>query len=348
MRAIQTAKRVIGFDVGRDSVKAVQVSLNDKGPRLDGCVKLARNSVGHDLGLDETQRLLRAMERRGLTACSVVLVAPTDALVGGSMTVPPAESGVSREKIVEMELSRTHKLSPGRFEMAWWDLPVPASGSRIGQAHALGLPHSAVEGTLSVLTELGLDVVRTVPGSLALLAAAQRYPIDPRCIAAVVDLGSTRGHLSLMYAGRVVHERALPDFNMQLLCQQTGERLGVDRGVAAYALGRFGLSDEPEGHAACETASLLSEAVQPLLEEIGLSFAYVSHLYPEAELGHLLLTGGGANLPGLPPALSDVLELQTAAITPKTLLNSEGFGDEADDPALVAALGAALCGEVSV
>ena len=104
MRAIQTAKHVIGFDVGRDSVKAVQVSLHDKGPRLDGCVKLARNSVGHDLGLDETQRLLRAMERRGLTASSVVLVAPTDALVGGSMTVPPAESGVSREKIVELSL----------------------------------------------------------------------------------------------------------------------------------------------------------------------------------------------------------------------------------------------------
>lgn len=346
MRAIQTAMRVIGFDIGRTSVKAVQVSLHEKGPQLDGCVKLGRSSVGHDLDFGEAQRLLRVMERRGLTASRVVLVAPTDALVGGSITVPPAESDVSHEKIIEMELSRTHKLTPGRFELAWWDLPVPASGSRIGQAHALGLPHSAVEETLRVLTELGLDVARTVPGSLALLAAAQRHPIDPRCISAVVDLGSTRGHLSLMYAGRVVHERALPDFNMQSLCQEAGERLGVEHAVASYALSRFGLSDAPEGMAACETASLLSEAVQPLVEEIGLSFSYVSHLYPEAELGHLLLTGGGANLSGLSMALSEVLELKCAVITPNTLLKSESFGDEAADPALAAALGAAMCGEV--
>lgn len=346
MRMLKPSTSVIGLDIGRASVKAVQVSLHDKGPRLDGCVMLKRTHAGATIDVAEAQRLLRAMERRGLTASRVVLVAPTEALVGGSMNVPPADKGVSREKIVEMELSRTHRLSPGTFEMAWWDLPMPASGSRIGQAHALGLPHQAVAGTLDVLAELGLDVVRTVPGSLALLAACQRRPIDPRCIAAVMDLGSTRGHLSLMVAGRVVHERALPDFNMQSLCKQAQERIGVERGVASYALGRYGLGDSQEGLAGCETASLLSEAVTPLAEEVGMSFAYVSHLYPEAELGQLLMSGGGANLPGLDSALSEVLELETAVITPSTLLQGDHFGDEAEDPALVEALGAALCGEV--
>ncbi|MFK7790792.1 MAG: hypothetical protein AB8C95_15030, partial [Phycisphaeraceae bacterium] len=171
---------------------------------------MQRTSAGHALELSEAEQLLRAMERRGMTASRVVLVAPTDALVGGSMSVPPADKAVSREQIVEMELSRTHNLSPGRFEMAWWDLPATANGSRIGQVHAVALPHAAVGATLEIVAELGLEVVRTVPGSLAVLAAAQRHPIDPRCVAAVLDLGSARGHLALMIGGRVVHERALP------------------------------------------------------------------------------------------------------------------------------------------
>lgn len=346
MRAIKASASVIGLDIGRTSVKAVQVGLHEKGPRLDGCVAVQRSSAGHALNFDEAQRLLRAMERRGMTASRVVLVAPTDALVGGSMTVPPADKGVPREKIVEMELSRTHKLSPGSFEMAWWDLPTPASGSRIGQAHAVGLPHAAVQASLEVLAELGLSVVRTVPGSLALLASAQRHPIDPRCIAAVIDLGSQRGHLALMMAGRVVHERALPDFNMKQMSEKACEALGVEPKIALHALSRFGLADHAEGMVACETTSILGEAVEPLAEEIGMSFAYVSHLYPEAELGQLLLSGGGANLAGLDQALANQLELDTHVITPDSLLQGEVFGTENKDPALCMAMGAALCAEV--
>lgn len=348
MRRLKPSASVIGLDIGRQSVKAVQIGQGDKGPCLEGCVCMTRASAGHALELREAQQLLRIMERRGMTASRVVLVAPTDALVGGSTSVPPTETGVPRQKIVEMELSRAHKLSPGTFEMAWWDLPTPMSGSRIGQVHAVGLPHAAVEATLEIVAELGLQVVRTLPGSLALLAAAQRHPIDPRCVAAVVDLGSARGHLALMIGGRVVHERALPDFNMKQIRQSASEWLGDDLRLVTRALSRFGLDEQNEGMVACETSRLLGDAMQPLAEEIGMSFAYVSHLYPQAELGQLLLTGGGANVAGLGETLSNSLELQVHAVTPKSLLKGPAFGQECEDPALVMAMGAALCGEVSV
>lgn len=346
MRSIHPSASVIGLDIGRTSVKAVQVTLHDKGALLDGCVKVKRTSAGHSLELYEADLLLRAMERRGMTGTKVVLVAPTDALVGGSMSVPPADKGVPREKIIEIELSRTNHLSPGSFEMAWWDLPTPSSGSRIGQAHAVALPHAAVQPSLAVVAELGLKVVRTVPGSLSLLAAAQRHPVDPSCISAAIDLGSRRGHLVMMVGGRVVHERPLPDFDMKRLCADASEVLGVEADVAAHALCRFGLTEQAEGMVASETSSLVSEAVHPLAEEIGMSFSYVSHLYPEAELGQLLLTGGGANIAGLSTALSTDLELDVHVVTPLSMLHGSTFGQESEDPALCMAMGAALCGEV--
>lgn len=282
-----------------------------------------------------------------MTASCVVLVAPTDALVGGSMSVPPADKSVSRENIVAMELSRTHKLSPGRFEMAWWDLPARANGSHIGQVHAVGLPHAAIEATLEIVSELGMAVIRTVPGSLALLAASQRRPIDPRCIAAAIDLGSMRGHLSLMIAGRVVHERALPEFSMTELSSRASEKFGDEPGLVRHVLSHYGVNKQTDGMVACETATLTNEAIQPLIEEIGMSFAYVSHLYPEAELGQLLLTGGGANIAGLSDALAGSLELETQAMMPSQLVQGDDFSLSFDDPALTMALGAALCGEVS-
>lgn len=335
---------IVGLDIGRVSIKAVQVSAGESGPRLDGALCLRRTGYGNALDEAEARGLTAALDRRGITASRAVVVAPTDALVGGSVSVPPANGDVPRDKIVESELSRTHSLAPGTFEYAWWDLPPASGGSSIAQAHAIALPHAAVASTLCALTRLGLETVRTVPASLALLAAAQRRPIDPRRITAVLDLGATRAHLTLMHAGRVVHERPLPDFNLQALQKQVCESLSVDQASARWALGHYGLRDEPDGNVACETTAVLKGAMGTLAEEVGMSFAYVSHLYPEAELGPLLLAGGGANLPGLTSHIAQALELEVVAISPDSILNTHTFSSDSADTALAAALGAALIG----
>lgn len=345
MRLCWSDKRsTIGLDIGRTSLKAAQVTATDQGTRLDGVLSLPRSSVGASLDSDEVRGLCRALDRRGIKASQVVLIAPTDALVGGSINVPPTNVDVPRDKIVEMELARTYNLSESGFEFAWWDLPASSNGQSVGQAQAVALPHAAVADTLETLGKSGMETVQTIPASLALLSVVQRRPVDPRRISAVLDLGSHRAHLVLLHTGRVVHERPLPDFDLSVLRKELSESLGVDQDSAGMALGRFGLRDEPDGKVAFETTALLADVLGPLTEEIGMSFAYVSHLYPDAELGPLLLTGGGANLPGLVMRIAQTLELETSVISPSTVLTNECFGSEAGDPALAAATGAALIG----
>ncbi|MGB0768392.1 MAG: hypothetical protein ACPGYV_11870, partial [Phycisphaeraceae bacterium] len=256
-----TQPSVIGLDIGRSAIKAVQLRPSDKGPAVEGRLLIERSSGGANPTPAEAERLSRAMDRRGMSATRVVMVAPSDALVAASVDVPPMDSKVPRDKIVEMELCRTQRLTPGTFELAWWDLPKSASGATITQAHALALPHNAIEETLEILAGIDLNVIRTVSGSMAHSALAQRHPIDPRCISAVLDLGTTQGHLSLMYAGRVVHERGLPDFNPLDVRRQFASTLGIDEPTAKRAIGRYGISDEPSGSVACVSASLLGEAL---------------------------------------------------------------------------------------
>lgn len=338
---------VIGLDVGRIAIKAVQVGLRDSSPRLEGALNLPRTAHGAALTPGEAQQLHRVLERRGMTASRLVLVAPSDALVGCALNLPPAKEADACDRIVEMELTRTQQLPPDSFEFAWWALPPSKAGSKAAQAHAVALPHSAVMPTISTLCELGLNTLRTVPASLAVLATAQRKPIDARRVSAVLDLGSHRSHLTLMHAGKVVHERTLPDFDIEAIRQQLSESLHIQAPPAREALGLYGLRDEPEGSVACETTAVLDDAMGPLTEEIGLSFAYVSHMYPEAELGPLLLVGGGANMPGLVARIGNMLELETMTITPDDVLAGDCFGSDSADPALAAALGAAFQGGAS-
>jgi len=337
-------QRVLGLDIGRSAVKAAQVTLGERGATLDGLFCMQRSTRRAGIGPGEAEKLARLLERRGMSAGRAVLIAPSESLVGSTFNVPPADSGASRDQIVQMELSRTQGLSAGGYEFAWWDLPATSGGGRSAQAHAVALPHEAIRPTLDVLTTIGLETVRTVPASLALLASAQRVPVDPREITAVLDLGSQRSHLTLMHAGRVVHERALPDFNLQAIREQLSATTRADPALLDQALGRFGLSDEPDGALACEITAVLAGVIDPLAEEVGMSFAYVSHMYPQAELGPLLLVGGGANIPGLSTRIGGLLELQSRVLSPGQLLGSACFGNEVNEPALTAAVGAALQG----
>ncbi len=333
---------MIGLDIGRVTIKAAQVTQTPKGPRLDGVLCMRRMSHGGALSEDEADKLMRALRRRGLDSMSVVLLAASDAIISGSISIPPPQTPAPRETIVQMELCRAYRLTPQTFEFAWWDLPPTTSGGQTNQAHVVALPHAAVAPIVNTLDAKGFEVVKTLPASIALLTAALRRPIDPRRIVAVIDLGAQASRLALIYAGRVVHERLLPEFNAKVIEEGLAQELDTTVELARQALTHFGLRDEPDGAVACGTTMVLNSAVGALAEQIGMSFAFISHLYPDAELGPLLLTGGAANMPGLTNALSQELDLETQTLTPGTLVKNECFGSETNDPAVTAALGAAL------
>lgn len=345
IRRYTKRKSILGIDIGQTAIKAVQVAQAGDDILIEGAVKIARPDKRSEcLTLDEAMELRDTLERRAMHATHTILVAPSGGLVGSALDVPKAKDAVTRQRLVQSELGRAHRLQPGTFEFAWWDLPANASGVGLGQVHAVALPHQCVMPTIDALTSISRDTTRTIPQSLACLRVAQHSKVDPLQISAVLDIGSNSAHLTLYYANTAVHERRLPDFDLKKMQHAFAGSVRTQMATPADAMSYFGIRDETEGPLASATASLLENAAGELAQEIALSFAYISHRYPQAELGPMFLVGGGANVPGLVGRLGADLELQALCIAPDSLGRIDCFGAEAGDSAMTTAFAAALWG----
>ena len=123
--------------------------------------------------------------------------------------------------------------------------------------------------------------------------------------------------LVMLHGGTVVYTRALSDGGIHALHLALHERLRLDSDVADYLLDQIGLADRPKDDGGIElpveARTLLAAHVEALVQELNVSFSYVTHEYPEAPLARLLLTGSAASVPGLAAHLQTVPAPATTA-----------------------------------
>jgi len=284
--------------------------------------------------------------RHRFVGSRVVLSAPQDSVVFSALDMPPASSNVPRQKIVDVELARTMGLVPGSFASGWWDMPEAASGGSVGsKVIAAALEHSHSEPLIAALEAVGLHVDKIEPATLALGRIGIALGVDPNMISAIADFGDKAVRLTLLHRGVVVHHRELPDWGLAAITSAVEERLSATPDLARLALWRSGV-DADGGGIAQETSRTISAMLSDLVDEISLSFSFVSHQYPEAELGPLLLTGGGASIPQLDESLGRALQIETQ-IVPATSLVEFPLPPEAPaaSTALVPAIGLVLMQE---
>lgn len=343
MMGLMRQKGAIGLDIGRRWVKAAQLTPRGSGWSVRALAVFDRRQPDAPVTQHEAGFIADVLRRQGFCGGRVVLAAPPSALVSSLLDLPPMKAGVPRERIIRAELSRVHRLPADGFSCCWSDLPASDNGGGGAQALCWGLRYEAVEPMLSALSSAGLSVAGIEPSSLALHRVCGPMVPDASQISAVADLGATAARLVLMYQGSVVHERVLPEWCRGALVRALGEKLDAPVLLAEHAMRRFGMSGGEAGeYIAVETAGLLSGLLEEMIEQVTLSFSFVSHQYPQAELGPLLLTGGGAGMPGLASALAEGLQLQVVPLTPGVLV--EGGERSAGCPSPVAALGLAMKG----
>lgn len=316
--------RPIGLDVGSRLIKAAQVGRKRGHSVVTATAIIGRSHPDAPIDRDEALRLSRVLSQQGFTGRSIVLAAPGERVMSSVIDMPPRESGAPYDVIAAQEFMRLQRQEPGRFELAWWDIPKPARASS-AKVMAVGCAHADSNPILDVFTSCGFDVVAMDLGLAAAVRASRDVIGTTAGVSAVLDMGWSSARLALVHGGVVVFERQLASSGVVALHERVSKSLGIDATEADALIQGVGM---PAQDQASSGADARVQAVTPLLrpiltsylddivKELVASFEYAAHQYPDAPPHRLVLIGGGGVIPGVAGYLDGKI---TAAVVPAVL-----------------------------
>jgi type IV pilus assembly protein PilM len=303
----------IGLDIGSTSVRAVETSRGREGPSITrfGAVALP---AGVMLGgvVQDAAAVTAAVKQLWSTARfrtrAVALGITNPQIVVRQMTVanlPPRELRESlpfqvRESLplpVERSLLDFYPLAAGDTEETITGLLIAA-------------PKEAVLTAVQAVERAGLNVTRVDLASFALLRAASR--LDKQ-VEAIVDIGAQITSVIVHDDGDPLIVRTVPRGSAEIT-EKLASALKIDVAEAEELKCRTGVIDDADAPA--KASEVIREAVRPLVTEIRSSFAYLNSGERQTRIARLLLSGGGAQLPGFIEMLAGQLNVATEYADP--------------------------------
>ncbi len=337
-------RTAIGVDIGSRVIKAVQLGGARGRRKVIASASITRSKPGSPIDHEEVQRLSRVLSQQGFAGRRVVLAAPSDMMMSAVLDMPPRESGAPYDVIAQQEFARLQSQVPGKFEVAWWDIPQPTRASSV-TVMTVGCAHADTDPMLDVFAGSGFDVAAMDSGLCAAVRACDEQLESAQRISAVLDLGWDSARLALVHESVVVFDRTFVGSGMAGLHSRVCDALSIEAEEADCLIQSIGLVS---GDAEHDEEDARARAVAPLLRpifgafldeiarELEASFEYASHQYPDAEPHRLVLVGGGGAVRGVAQRLDGML-------TPEVLsANAGGWGDTSGAAAMMAtALGLA-------
>lgn len=339
----------LGVDVGRRRIKAVQLARSVAGWRVEAAAVVHRLRPDLPLDREEARRLRAALREAGLHGRRIILAAPGDKVHTGIIELPPRRSGAPLEQLARAEFARIHKWQAQSFEMTCWDLPAPARATNSTFVMAAACTHDDANELLDVFEHEGFDV-RGLDAPVSAVARACRPLLqDAEGIAAILDLGWSSSRLVMLYRGVVAYDRALPRSGVAGLVKQIAEPSALDAGAVESALVRADpdgawAADEAGGPLPAGARGALESYFEHLVAEMRIPVSYLVNQYPDAEMGRLLLVGGGSELPGLKALLASKLPFKVRTVRAADLGDCSPAIDAECGPSLAAAIGLAQHG----
>ncbi len=350
------SRHSIGLDIGARRIKAVQLDRCSSQWRISACASLSRHVSKPVLEQDEANWLKGMLDEHGFKGEQVALAVPDKALRMNVLELPPRKSGAPLESLARSEMARMHKMGPECFEMVFWDLPTPARASNSTFVLVAACAHCDADDLLDVVERAGFDVVALDVPFLAAARACRPLLKDVQDSAAILDIGWSAARLILLHDDVVVYVNSLTKSGLGGLVQSLAQEMRIDREQAEGLIqgrSREGFSGparndtDDERHAGDSSGGddvyrrIVTTYAQGLAREMNTPVSYMVSQYPQTRLERLLLTGGGARMPGLGELLCGNLGLEVRRVLPKEMLNADGNVPDDSGGDMVSAIGLA-------
>ena len=334
---------VLGIDIGSETVRAVELSADGHGR--------ATLQRYHEIDLP-SGAVVRGEVQEPLTVTTAI----KQLRARGGFKSKKAIVGVGNQKVIARDFSVQHAPLGRIREILPYQvqdlLPVPVADALldfypVSESHdeehghmvnglLLAAVKDAVLGNVKAVQSAGLEAynVDLIPFALvrALLARGAASGT-----VAIIDLGATATTVVVANGGVPQFVRIIPSGSADFT-QALAQRLELSTDAADAVKRKLGLAKSVADADEHRAVQVIYDQANEILGSLRNTVNYFTNVHPEMPVQSIVITGGGAALPGLMNALADVTRLPVSLGDP---LANVTLGRGVDEQQLAAARGVA-------
>jgi type IV pilus assembly protein PilM len=317
-------KPMFGFDIGRSTIKIMQVTQTKKGAVVAGygtatfdpsaikdgvivdaeaIIKVAHELIEHNLvGKLTTRHAAISLPNAHSFSRALTLPAMTKADLASAVQLEVDQSIPMALEDLYYDYGIVEELESGEIEVQVVACPKIIIDSYLVVFNALGLEVGLIESNISAVTRIVVH------------AEAHEVPT------LIVDIGSSACDLSI-YDGSAIRATGTVDCSGERITQHIADALGVSLQQAHGIKTRYGLE-------LSKKQDKIVKAAEPELNKLINEIRKVMRYFADREsvgsaIGQIIILGGGANLPGLSTFITDKTRVPTRLCAP---WNNISFG----------------------
>lgn len=340
---------VIGVDVSSSAVKMVELSMGKEG-RYNlvsyAIVPLPKDAVveGNIANLEQVgETVKRAWKILGTRERRAALALPSSAVISKKVMMQAGLREEDMELQVEAEANQYIPFALDEVNIDFQVIgPTPNNPEDvdvlIAAARKENIEDRVAAAETAGLKVLVMDAENYATEAAYMLSASQLPDSGHELTVMLVDIGATMLHIHVFYDNQSVYSRE-QGFGGNQLTEVIQQRFGLSQEEAEIAKRKGGL---PESY----DAEILQPFLQSLAVEVGRAIQFFTSSTQYGRVNHILLAGGGADLPGLVRLVAEQTQVSTLVANPfASMAVNRKIKDAqlvSDAPCLMIACGLAL------
>jgi type IV pilus assembly protein PilM len=310
-------KPVFGFDIGRSSLKVMQIDSSNKKGRIVGYGTTTFDSsaikqgviVDHETIVKAAYDLLTKDMVGSITSKRVAVSLPNEFSFSRVLNLPKM-NGKDLAAAVQAEVDQSIPLNSDEL---YYDYSV-ASTLKDGsiEVQIIATPRAIVDSYTGMFDALGLEfalVESNITAMTRIVINSEAHDVNTL----IVDIGSTACDISI-YDGSAIRATGTVDCSSERLTQNIADALGISLQQAHSIKTRYGLEVSKKQEKIVKAAET---ELNKLISEIRKVMRYFTDRDSSSgPIGQIIILGGGANLPGLASYITNKTRVATRLCAP--------------------------------
>lgn len=346
--------RIIGLDIGADTIKAVQITTWFKGLKVTGFVKKKRgdNQSQTSPVTALSEEIRRMLDEDSLEGDAFVSSIPCNSVAVRNINLPFSNLNKVRQ-VIKYEVESVFPFSLDGILVDFFLVDKKLAGGT--DLLVAAAPKETVKKHLEIMEGARIEPEVVDLDSSSPFYCFEATECDKRDgTVSIVDLGAKKTSVSIVKNGVLQFIRSIP-IGGETITEAISKKFSVDLDTAEERKIKEGaiLLEDIEGEdetiegdrGELKVSRAIVDTLNRLKKEIDLAFSFYRTLYSEEEVKEVLLTGGTSKIRNIDRYFEREFNIRTSLFNPfQYLPGSMGNIGEDEKPIVAGALGLALRG----